>query len=245
MAKTQRGFDYEHNVAKTLKRYNLVQHNFRPAGNRSDQPDLMLNYRNEKQPYELKLKAASAGSLVLRWKDGSWGFDEDRDDPEKIFIQSLAKDINLLTILNKKWTATPYKRDRDHLWEATAGKISPSDRYKRDKDNFHELVGTIPPSAVESYYNRKNTYYINIGTHGFFQLGNRDPYNLKTLPTFRNSAVTQWRARVQAKEPTRYQFTFELAFWMNKKSVYNIGPVLGNGPKIDTSRLNLSVFKDL
>lgn len=245
MAKTQHGFDYEKNVAKTLKKFNLVPRGFHPAGNRADVPDLILNYRGEKQPCELKLKAASAGSLVLRWKDGTWGFDEDREDPEKLFLQSLAKDINLLDILAKKWNAVPYKRAPDDMWRATAGQISETERYKRDFEKFPEILGTVSPSYIESYYNRKQTHYINIATHGFFALGDRDPYQLNSLPSFRNSAITQWRARVQAKEPTRYQFTFELAFYMNKKSPYNIGPIIGSGPKIDMSKMNLSVFKDL
>ena len=62
----QQGFQYEINAAKVLKTYGLVPKDFVPAGAGSDQPDLMLIHKNIKAGCELKITAASAGSLVLK-----------------------------------------------------------------------------------------------------------------------------------------------------------------------------------
>ena len=73
----QQGFLYEINAAKLLKKYKLVPESFIPAGAGHDQPDLMLQYKKEKAGCELKITAASAGSLVLKYNNAkkSWILD--------------------------------------------------------------------------------------------------------------------------------------------------------------------------
>ena len=101
----------------------------------------------------------------------------------------------------------------------------------------------VPPN-IEQYYNKKDTYYVNVGTHGFYLMGTRNPLKLSDVPRFGNSAKATYRARVQYKGNDNYQFTFEMQFSIpaNKKSTYNIAPVDGKTVKIIKKDLNLSCF---
>ena len=101
----------------------IVPKDFVPAGASHDQPDLMLEYKKIKAGCELKITAASAGSLVLKYdssdKQNPWKFgDISEDDAEKVFIRDLAKEVKLFTIIKKKWEEVPLKREKDALLQA-------------------------------------------------------------------------------------------------------------------------------
>jgi hypothetical protein len=243
----QQGFQYEENAAKILKPMGLVPKDFKPAGAGHDQPDLLLLYKNVESGCELKITAASAGSLVLKYnsknKKSPWGFgDIKAGDDEKMFIKDLADEVDLFKLINKEWKEIPFKRDKDKLWEATAGKLKPKERYERDRDTFKDIRGEIPATKIEEYYNKKDTYYVNVGTHGFYMMGTKNPLKLKNVPTFGNSAKAIYRARVQYKGSDNYQFTFEMQFSMKSKSKYNIAPVDGKSVTIIEQKLDLSCF---
>ena len=243
----QQGFQYEINACDVLKPMGFVPEKFRPAGAGHDQPDLMLLYKNKEAGCELKITAASAGSLVLKYdskdKNNSWKFGDIKStDDEKLFIRDLAEEVGLFSIIKKQWKEIPFKRDKDVLWEATAGKLTPQQRYERDRDTFKDIRGEIPASKIEQYYNKKKTYYVNVGTHGFYLMGKSNPLKLKNVPTFGDSAKATYRARVQYKGGGNYQFTFEMQFSMSKKSPFNIAPVNGKSVTIIKEQLNLSCF---
>jgi hypothetical protein len=244
----QQGFIYERNTSDLLKKYKIVPANFTPAGAGSDQPDLMLQYKNVKSGCELKITAASAGSLVIKYdsknRRSPWGFGKiGADDKEKLFIAELADYVGLFDTIKRQWKDVPYKRDKDELWEATAGKMTPRQRYERDLGLFKDIKGEIPASKIEEYYNKKSTYYVNVGTHGFYLFGTRNPLKLKGVPRFSQAARAIYRARVQYKGSDNYQFTFEMQFSMTAKSPFNIGPVDGKSVTIDKTKLNLSCFE--
>ena len=93
----QQGFQYEINATNVLKPMGFVPKEFRPAGAGHDQPDLMLLYKKIKAGCELKISAASAGSLVIKYdikdKRNPWKFgDIKHDEDEKIFIKELAEE---------------------------------------------------------------------------------------------------------------------------------------------------------
>lgn len=245
----QQGFKYEENAANTLKKLGLVPKNFRPAGAGHDQPDLMLEHKGIQSGCELKITAASAGSLVLKYdvndKKNPWKFgDISEDDSEKMFIKKLAEEIGLFQIIKDEWKEVPFKREKDDLWQATAGKLTPQKRYERDRDTFPDIRGEIPATKIESYYNKKDTYYVNVGTHGFYLMGTKNPLKLKDVPRFGNSAKAIYRARVQYKGSGNYQFTFEMQFSIssNKKSEFNIAPVDGKTVNIIKNKLSLGCF---
>jgi hypothetical protein len=245
----QQGFQYEVNAANILKPLGLVPKTFVPAGAGHDQPDLMLEYKKIKAGCELKITAASAGSLVLKYdnkdKKNPWKFgDIKKDDDEKLFIKDLAEEVGLFDIIKKQWKEIPFKRDKDLLWEATAGKLTNQQRYERDRDTFGDIKGEISAEKIEQYYNKKATYYVNVGTHGFYMMGKKNPLKLKDVPTFASAAKATYRARVQYKGGGNYQFTFEMQFSIPsaKKSKFNIAPVDGRTVNIKKEQLNLSCF---
>jgi hypothetical protein len=244
----QQGFEYEKNAAKMLKPMGLVPKDFVPAGAGHDQPDLMLQYKKNKAGCELKITAASAGSLVLKYdisnKKNPWGFGNIKaDEKEKQFIAELADYVGLFKIIQKQWKEVPWKRDKDKLWEATAGKKTGRQRYERDLKLFKDIKGEIPATKIEEYYNKKDTYYVNVGTHGFYLMGKTNPLGLKDVPTFGSSAKAIYRARVQYKGSENYQFTFEMQFSMKAKSPFNIAPVDGKSVTIIKGKLDLSCFE--
>ena len=245
----QQGFQYEINASDILKPMGLVPKSFRPAGAGHNQPDLMLEYKKKKAGCELKITAASAGSLVLKYdskdKKNPWKFgDIKKEDDEKQFIADLAEEVGLFDILKKQWKEVPFKRDKDLLWESTAGKLTAQQRYERDRDTFQDVRGEIPATKIEQYYNKKDTWYVNVGTHGFYLMGRKNPLQLKNVPMFGSSAKATYRARVQYKGAGNYQFTFEMQFSIptNKKSPFNIAPVDGKSVAIIKNKLNLSCF---
>ena len=245
----QQGFQYEKNAADALKKYGLVPKSFVPAGAGHDQPDLMLSYKNKLAGCELKITAASAGSLVLKYdindKRNPWKFSNiDVSDVEKVFISDLAYDMKLFDVIRSKWKQIPYKREQDSQWKATVGKIDIRKRYERDKTAFPDIKGDIPASKIEQYYNKKRTYYVNVGTHGFYLLCSSNPQGLKGIPRFGQSARATYRARVQYKGSGNYQFTFEMQFMIPaaNRSPFNIAPVDGKSVNIQKNALNISCF---
>lgn len=245
----QQGFQYEINAANLLKPLGLVPKTFIPAGAGSDQPDLMLLFKKIKAGCELKITAASAGSLVIKYdskdKINPWKFgDIKKEDEEKQFIADLAEEVDLFKIIKGNWIEIPFKRDKDLLWESTAGKLTNQQRYERDRDTFPDVRGEIKATKIEEYYNKKDTYYVNVGTHGFYLMGRKNPLKLKNVPMFGISAKATYRARVQYKGGGNYQFTFEMQFSIPsaKKSPFNIAPVDGKSVTIREKDLNLSCF---
>jgi len=245
----QQGFEYEKNAASVLKPLGFVPKNFTPAGAGSNQPDLILEHKGKSSGCELKITAASAGSLVLKYnisnKRNPWSFGKiSDDDSEKKFIKDLADEVDLFKIIKKEWKEIPFKRDKDALWNATAAKLTKKQQYERDRDTFPDIRGEISATKIEEYYNRKDTYYVNVGTHGFYMMGDENPLGLKDVPTFGKSAKAIYRARVQYKGNDNYQFTFEMQFSIPKanESPFNIAPVDGKSVRIIKSKLNLSCF---
>ena len=117
-------------------------------------------------------------------------------------------------------------------------------RYERDRDTFPDIRGEISATKIENYYNRKKTYYVNVGTHGFYLMGDRNPLKLKDVPRFGKAAKAIYRARVQYKGSGNYQFTFEMQFSIpaSKKSQFNIAPVDGKSVTIRTKEIDLGCF---
>ena len=165
----QQGFVYEQNTYDYLKPLGFVPTDFTPAGAGHNQPDLMLLFNGQEAGCELKISAASAGSLVLKYnmKKG-WEFgDIKKEDKEKLFIKDLANEIKLFNIINRKRTDIPYKidrKDQDENWKKTVGKLTGRQRYQRDFDTFEEIKGSIFPTRIEQYYVKlifKHTFFLD------------------------------------------------------------------------------------
>ena len=245
---TQQGFLYETNVVKFLKKKKLVESSFEPAYAKSDVPDLVIKSNGTAVNVELKISAASGGSLVLKYdlSKKKWSFgDISPENEEKMFLANLATEVGALREINKQWKLMPLKTDP----QRTA--VKPN--YDVDRKKFREIRKSIPATNMEDYYNKKKTYYLNIGSHGFFLLGGADPNRLnarlkkagmKPIPRFGTSATLDYRVRVQPKSTggKTYQFTFELSFRIpvNSKSPYNIAPLSGKKGDVTVLENNFS-----
>jgi hypothetical protein len=245
---TQQGFLYETNVVKFLKKKKLVESSFVPAYAKSDVPDLVIKSNGTAVNVELKISPASGGSLVLKYdlSKKKWSFgDISPENEEKMFLANLATEVGALREINKQWKLMPLKTDP----QRTA--VKPN--YDVDRKKFREIRKSIPATNMEDYYNKKKTYYLNIGSHGFFLLGGADPNRLnarlkkagmKPIPRFGTSATLDYRVRVQPKSTggKTYQFTFELSFRIpvNSKSPYNIAPLSGKKGDVTVLENNFS-----
>ena len=250
----KQGFVYEVNAAKALKAHDIVPKGFTPAGAGSDIPDLMIKLPGPGQRpvgCELKISAASAGSLVMKW-DAKAGWtigDPKSTDDEKLFIQDLAKEVGVLDLIKNKWKSIPYKymdAKQKMLPQNDMQGMDKRQIYKSELNRFPEIKGTIAAAKIEQYYNVKKTYYVNVGTAGFYLLGKKNPLGFAGLPSFGDKAKAQYRARVQAKGGGNYQFTFEMGFSIPRGnfSPYNIAPTAGKGVTIKTD-LMPKTLKDL
>jgi len=258
---TQEGFLYEINAWNSLKKP-IIHKNVsvppEPAGASSDRPDITIKVGNKTAGVELKNKPTAAGSLVLQFYNGKWHFGPTEGNPEKKFLEALGTKANVLKILNYNWK-TPILQ-----YDSAGKKIYPGFKsitkaYKTDLANFAKFPMNVryidvPTKVISDYYNKKNTYYLNVGNRGFFLFGQTDPLglNLKlakerlpAIPNFAspNSATTKIRIRVQDKSrqgSPGYQITFSLEFGMTtkQKSPYNIAPIkAGSKSTIDVNAL--------
>jgi hypothetical protein len=239
----QQGFQYEKNAAAVLKPLGVVPPNFKPAGAGSKVPDLMLVKNGVQSGCELKITAASAGSLVMKYGNGQWSIgNEGEVDDEKLFIIDLAKEVGLLDLIAQKWKNEPYKFTRDSKLKDEIKDLDKKGVYEAELKRFPEIKGRIPTEKIEQYYNKKKTYYVNVGTHGFYLMGPSNPLDVKGVPTFGESANANYRARVQYKGGGTYQFTFEMSFTMSKKSPYNLAPIASNTDVTVPSEVDVSWF---
>lgn len=246
---SQRGFKYEKNVASFLKTQGLVLPGFNPAGSGSKRADLELIVEGKPVNVELKIEAASGGSLVLKWnRQKKWHFDDVSGNPEKQFLADLAESSGALAQVNKKWKGVPVKyanpagKDDERLlamrWKNAKTKEQKKKVYNSELEKFPEISSELPGSTIADYYKLKETYYVNVGTNGFYTFDNTDPAGINkrclkkgipTLPSFAAAAKLKYRVRVQDKGGGNFQYTFELSFSLSKSnsSKYNIGPCSG------------------
>jgi len=262
----QEGFLYEENVAKSLKKKGLVAKNYKPAGASADRPDLDLFVNDKEYGCELKKDLASAGSLVLKYnnRNGSFDFGDTGGQKEKEFMKGLGKTNRVLQAIKNKWRKPLWiAEDRDTRWVQRwekAGKPNVEERYREDLKNCPDIYFPLPPDTIEKYYNLKDTYYLNVGTHGFFLLGAKDPAKMNEgvspkIPRWSRSHTAVLRIRIQSKGVTKaaqqekstkkptgaqgYQITMEIQFKSVVKSLYNIGPVAKGSANIIESQIAL------
>lgn len=252
----QQGFVYEENAVKFLKKFGLSDGV--TAGASHDRPDLMLTVRGKSEGCELKISPTAGGSLVIKAYAKSlphWRFGKvDHDETEKKFLMDLATSSGVLKAINEKWHQPIFLvEDRDKAWEAQMLKTPLRERYSSDLKTCPDIKLPLPADAMSKYYNTKKTYYINVGTHGFYLLGNSDPLKLNErmkqagkplVPKFEDVCKITARVRCQSKGVTKaeaqekskgvigaqgYQFTFTLEFALPKgSSPYNIAPIRGD-----------------
>lgn len=264
----QQGFVYEDNATKFLAKFGLSDGI--TAGASHTRPDLMLTVGGEKKGCELKISPTAGGSLVIKAyakQAPHWRFGEiDHDETEKIFLRDLAERSGVLRKINEKWNIPVFNIvDRDAEWEKGMIKIPLRERYEMDLKRCPDIKMDLPPKSMSDYYNLKDTYYINVGTHGFYLLGTQDPLGLNKslaalnkplIPKFEDKCGIVARVRCQSKGVTKaaaeenskrkigaqgYQFTFTIEFRLPKNTTpYNIAPIDGRSVTILTNKADYS-----
>jgi len=254
---SQAGFAYEEKAYAALNVYGISTGG--TAGASADKPDLTIKNRaGVSSGCELKNSPTSAGSLVMKYFEGKWGFGNIKDDPEKAFMVALADSANLLREMNTSGAAGKNWRGKVPVLQnnAAGGRILTSGftdkrkAYKRDLELFgsaNEVHLEVGGKAVSDYYNTKKCHYINVGTHGFYLLGPKDPLKLNAalkkqgqaaVPDFATHANCKIRVRCQYKGSGDYQFAMTLEFYGVKRSPHNIAPLkAGSKSDIDTKLL--------
>jgi hypothetical protein len=262
----QEGFLYETNTAKALMKRNWVKTDYRPAGASADRPDLDLYINNKPYGCELKKDLASAGSLVIKYNNTTNGFSfgDVGEEKEKMFMKDLGEMNRVLNAIKQKWRNKLWiAEDRDANWLkrwSNSGRPSLRERYNQDLKNCPDIYFAIPNDTIEKYYNIKDTYYLNVGTHGFYLLGAKDPANLNSaakpkIPRWKDMHAAVLRIRIQSKGVTKaeemekrtgkptgsqgYQITMEIQFKSVMKSPYNIAPVNKGSAVIVESKIIL------
>jgi hypothetical protein len=267
----QQGFEYEKNAINFLTPEGLSDGKF--AGASHDRPDIMLVVRGKQSGCELKISPTAGGSLVIKAYARSvphWRFGEiDHDESEKQFLADLAKSSGVLAEINRRWETPIYNvADRTPEWEKQMLKIPLRQRYDQDLKTCPDIKLVMPSDSMTKYYNLKKTYYLNVGTHGFYLLGNADPLGLNErmkalgkplIPKFESVCKITARVRCQSKGVTKadaeeksknrigaqgYQFTFTIEFALPKNSSpYNIAPIDGKSVSILKTKADYSCLK--
>lgn len=253
----QEGFLYEEKAYAALEKYKISTGG--TAGASHDKPDLTIqNSKKVKTGCELKNSPTAAGSLVMKYHKGKWGFGDYKGDPEKEFMYALAVKAKLLQEMNTsgskgaKWRGkTPaLQNDASGKKILAPGFTDKKKAYEFDLKQFggdNEVHIDVGGKAVSDYYNSKKCHYINVGTHGFFLLNGSDPLKLNSnliklgharIPDFSSSASCKIRVRCQYKGGGDYQFVMTLQFYGVAKSPYNLAPLkAGSKSEIDVKKL--------
>lgn len=264
----QQGFVYEENATRFLKPLGLSDGI--TAGASHTRPDLMLTVRGKESGCELKISPTAGGSLVIKAYANStphWRFgDIEHDETEKQFLADLATKSGVLNEINRRWDTPIYNvSDRTKEWEKQMLNIPLRKRYEMDLKTCPDIKMELPSDAMSKYYNLKDTYYINVGTHGFYLLGNKDPLGLnarlatlqlKPIPKFEDVCRITARVRCQSKGVTKadaaeksrgniggqgYQFTFTIEFALAKNtSPYNVAPIDGKSVNIQANHADFT-----
>ena len=156
MSTAQQGFKYEENAVAALKPLGIVPKGFKPAGAGSDIPDLYIQRPGYKQTgCELKITAASAGSLVMKYNNGKWSIGAPGEtNDEKLFVIKLAEEVGLLDLIKNKWTKEPYKFTKSESIKAEVAGMDKRATYAAELKRFPEIKGEINAVKIEQYYNR-------------------------------------------------------------------------------------------
>lgn len=252
----RRGFDYEVNAYRALKEYD-ISFGASPAGAASDRPDLEIKKDKRKAKttgVELKLSPTAAGSLVLKYYNGKWSFDDPGKDPEKLLMIDMAKKVRLFRgYLNSQSSAwgrnTPLLQNdpANPRTKLVNGKKFSSytisqkgEFYKTDISNYggqKEVIINVPAAKICDYYKAKKCSYMQVASHGFYILNGKDDFGLNRIlqskgmpkiPDFKNSVKARIRCRCQIKSVSKkdYQFVMTLDFQSAVKSPYNLAPIM-------------------
>ena len=167
------GRAYEQDLYTKMNQAGVVPEGFTPAGSASNAADMQFYAKNE--PWNLELKNASTlldfGQSVIEYSGSSW-----RLSGTNPVMVELLRGLGVETIANEKW-GVPHKRTRQSVTV---------DQAIEDVQNFGDEYFSVDVDNVISYYNSKNTYYIQIEGRGLYYMGSKagvaNPAGIPEIP---------------------------------------------------------------
>ena len=248
------GFKYEEDIIKKLQPFGFIPEGFEsPAGADDSQPDITIqNSKGDKAGIEVKLEEGAAfGSGTLQFdvtaatvtKRPPWYIAEVDQYGNEIkesqdLIAKMAKKVNLVNQVNKKWYTQnnkyiPYQIDQGTKLYKKFKVTLPSkmEMFTTDQKNLPDIFIPCPSTNIIDYYTKKNCHYIQIGNKGLFWFGKSDPLGISNKVSRFTPTESRFRVRFQPKGSRggSYRFAFELYCKGLAPSRYTLGKNLGTG----------------
>jgi hypothetical protein len=209
------GDTYELRMHRILETRGVLPQNFQRAGAAGNRSDLAFIHNGQTYGLEVKKdQTADFGQKYLTWDEPSESFEWSTDD----IATQLYTQVGVLNFINNVESARRFHTNKISM---------PSNQitYLENKEdqNFFDMKFKIPQDddLLAQYYNQKNVYYIQIGTHnpvtgsgpcGFFHLG-EDPASLGTQ-RFDGYMLIRFRAKqIRSNNISNYYLTAVLKYF--------------------------------
>ena len=170
MTTDNRGFAYEKKINDLLKKYKISPRNFRPAGSDSNAPDALIVKMAKEYKTEIKLELDvdfGQGALDYDVKTGVWSIGMKTKTPAAQHMREMLMIAKVSEIVNREWGKLGAPRRF----------TVPNDKFlKEDSDydqkTFKDKIIRVNNDPITAYYNKKDTYYIQVGGgYGFYYMG--------------------------------------------------------------------------
>lgn len=222
------GDTYEEKLFSICLKKGLISKGSQRAGADGNRPDLEINFNNHCINIEVKNnKNPDYGQKKLDYniQTNSWGWAK----PDK--ISRFYEELNLLDKINNEFIPIWYsKRIKiDGRYQNKPGEHYDINDFKSDQRNFENPNIEIPNEALFTYYEQKQTFYIQIEDSGFYYL-RKDAFNLG-VPKFDGKLTLRFRVKHagHTKNPP-HSCQFLGALKLSKKptfSTHNLEGILG------------------
>jgi hypothetical protein len=165
-----RGFAYEKKINDLLKKYRIAPRNFRPAASDSNAPDALIIKLAKEFKTEIKLDLKvdfGQGALDYDLKTGKWSIGMKVRTPAAEEMRQLLSMAKVPEIVNREWGKLGAPRKF----------TVPLDKFLREDSDYDQKLFTdkkirLTTDPITAYYNRKDTYYIQVGAgYGFYYMG--------------------------------------------------------------------------
>ena len=229
--KPNAGFVYEQEMDARIKKTGRTTKG--PAGPDSRRADceVLIPSADDYIRIELKEKlSADFAQLNLDYDTSQKKFYIDKNKgtnqrESALTMIGIAEQANVINNCNNRWKEVPAKfsMNDEAKKDVSARKIAYATDLKAFPNFFLMDGGITAAKAVETYYNSKRTYYIQIKGKGLYYMGNDK--NRLGCPQFANSCNSsslRVRLKANSKSQGRYSFLIALKIKGLKKSTMDL-----------------------
>jgi hypothetical protein len=197
------GYIYKTKINRILKSAGLQPKNFNPRKNDPNSIDSVVIVREQSYNIEVKrnLSDVDFGFAYLSYNanNNKW-FVAGANDSMNAILD--ANKIN--EQINQKWSHLGPPK----LFTVEEDKFTFKDAYY-DFNKFKPFFLRIPSDSISKYYNGKNTYYMQIGGHGFYYM-NANVARVNNLVDLKMEVRLQVRVKRNKSNPPN-DYTFSVA----------------------------------